>query len=473
MNAIQKIDAGETDHLHVPFIIAGELVEGSAIEHRSRDLGVTFSTPALELARLGRPRGERPPAADMPVREIIDFLAEVGKRLTSDNPYLQEALAMGQRINNIPAALQARSYQYLAGVFSREWMETVVECDVGYEVLDGWREHVGPGGRINRVRACPPRLVTVLAGNAPQVAAMTIVRDALIKSVSLIKMPSNDPYTATALLRTMADVDPRHPVLRSFSAVYWRGGDEKIESALYRPQFFDKIVVWGGESAVRHAQKYICPGFQLVSWDPKTSISLIGREAFADEATLRDVAVRSAVDITIMNQDACVAARYQFIEGTDEDADRYCDLLIGELGVERERCTASSDPTPSDIRDEVDALRLMEPEFRVWGNYSGSGLIVRSEDPVSFFPDCRTVNVVPVKSLADAVRFANVATQTVGVYPAHRKAEVRDRLADYGAQRIVELGYCTDVPPGGPHDGTYELNRLVRWVADEDAPVPA
>jgi hypothetical protein len=205
---------------------------------------------------------------------------------------------------------------------------------------------------------------------------------------------------------------------------------------------------------------------QLVSWDPKTSISMVGHEAFASEEILRDVAVRAATDVTCMNQDACNASRCIYMEGGTSEIDRFCELLIGELCVERERCTAVGPPTPAEIRDEVDVLRLLEPEFRVWGDYSGSGLIVRSEDPVTFFPDGRTVNVVPVESLASAVRFANVATQTVGVYPAQRKAALRDRLADRGAQRVTVLGELEGAA-GMPHDGTYELNRLVRWVADE------
>jgi hypothetical protein len=298
------------------------------------------------------------------------------------------------------------------------------------------------------------------------VASRTIAKHALTKGITLMKMPSNDPFTSTAILRTMADIDPRHPVVHSFSAVYWRGGDAAVESALYRPQFFDKIVVWGGEAAVRHAQTYIGPGLQLVSWDPKTSISMVGHEAFASEEILRDVAVRAATDVTCMNQDACNASRYIYMEGGTSEIDRFCELLIGELCVERERCTAVGPPTPAEIRDEVDVLRLLEPEFRVWGDYSGSGLIVRSEEPVTFFPDGRTVNVVPVESLASAVRFANVATQTVGVYPAQRKAALRDRLADRGAQRVTVLGELEGAA-GMPHDGTYELNRLVRWVADE------
>ncbi len=456
----------EADAVPVPFFVDGALLEDASVLHRSRDLGVSFMTPTLDLARLGRSRGERPPAADLPVSEIIDFLVETGKRLTSGNPFLQQALDFGARLNNIPLPLLIRAYADLCSAFDRDFLETTVVADVGYAALDGWKPVKQPSGSVHHVRACPPRLVTVLAGNAPQVASRTIAKHALTKGITVMKMPSNDPFTSTAILRTMADIDPRHPLVHSFAAVYWRGGDEAVESALYRPQFFDKIVVWGGEAAVRHAQKYVGPGLQLVSWDPKTSISMVGREAFESEGTLQDVATRAAIDVTCMNQDACSASRYVYMEGSTAQIDRFCDLLIDELGVERERCTAAGPPTPADIRDEVDVLRLLEPDFRVWGDYSGSGLIVRSEEPVTFFPDARTVNVVPVASLNDAVRFANVATQTVGVYPATRKAELRDRLADRGAQRVTVLGEL-DGAAGLPHDGTYELNRLVRWVADE------
>ena len=76
----------------------------------------------------------------------------------------------------------------------------------------------------------------------------------------------------------MAALDPDHPVTRSFSAVYWKGGDTAVESAILRPQFFDKLVVWGGDTAVRNALKYAGPGFEIVSFDPKVSMSMIGRE---------------------------------------------------------------------------------------------------------------------------------------------------------------------------------------------------
>ena len=94
---------------------------------------------------------------------------------------------------------------------------------------------------------------------------------------------------------------------------------------------------------------------------------------------------------------------------------------------------------------------------------------MRSPEPVDFHPTNKTVNVVPVADLAEAATFATVATQTVGVYPAHRKAELRDRLAGAGVQRIVRLGSVLKGSSGGVHDGMYPLHRMVNWVVDDDA----
>jgi hypothetical protein len=94
-------------------------------------------------------------------------------------------------------------------------------------------------------------------------------------------------------------------------------------------------------------------------------------------------------------------------------------------------------------------------------------VVILSEDPVDFHPEAKTVNVVVVDRLEDAVRFAGVATQTVGIFPAARKRELRDRLASAGAQRIVTLGSALGGGVGIPHDGFFPLHRLVRWITDE------
>jgi hypothetical protein len=141
--------------------------------------------------------------------------------------------------------------------------------------------------------------------------------------------------------------------------------------------------------------------------------------------------------------------------------------LHERLGVERPTASARNSPVTGELRDEIDGLRALVPFCRVGGKYDGSGVVVRSEDPVDFHPDGRVVNVIPVGDLADAARHVNVATQTVGVYPDERKTLLRDQLAAMGTQRVVKLGSAGAVEAGIPHDGFLPLHRFVRWINDE------
>jgi hypothetical protein len=94
--------------------------------------------------------------------------------------------------------------------------------------------------------------------------------------------------------------------------------------------------------------------------------------------------------------------------------------------------------------------------------------VVRSDEPVDFHPINKTANVVQVGALKDALKWVNVATQTVGVYPPARQAELRDGLATGGAQRIVRLGDAGGQSIGAPHDAMYILHRFVHWIVQED-----
>jgi hypothetical protein len=194
---------------------------------------------------------------------------------------------------------------------------------------------------------------------------------------------------------------------------------------------------------------------------------MIGKEAYASDEVLDDVAARAAHDVAILNQEACVCSRVLFVEGERADVDRFCDRLQKKL-VDRNAITGKAPPLPRDIAEEVESLKVMDDEFGVWGIPDGSGLVIRSEEPVDFHPTNKTANVVMVKSLKDALKYVNVATQTVGVYPPERMPELRDGLASGGAQRITWLGDCGGQSIGAPHDAMYILHRFVHWIVHED-----
>jgi hypothetical protein len=449
-------------------VVKGQIVEGAEVEYGPRD-GARFATPKLEVGELLRSRSEPPPALDVPVSEILGILVAVGERL-ADDPDGSLAAVVEHSVLTSPydRRIVENSYADLHRNFDARAIRFQIDQAIGGpDVLDGWRTVTRPDGGVAQVRAFPARLVHVIAGNAPGVAAWSVIMAAVTKSVSLFKLPSNDLFTLPEILRAMAAVAPGHPVTRSFSAAYWRGGDQSVEAAVFRPDYFDKLVAWGGEGTLRGVGKYIGPGFELVAFDPKTSISLIGREAFRDEATMRSVAAWAAEDVMPFNQEACVCSRYQFIEGDLEDIDRYCELLSAQLGIDRRYGSAAGPRPPLEMREEIEVLGTLSGH-RVWGGFGGEGVVIRSEEPVDFHPNHKVVNVVPVASLEDAVAFANVATQTVGVFPAERRPTLRDALVTSGVQRVVSLGRAGTTTRGLPHDGFIPMQRLVRWVVDED-----
>ncbi len=449
----------------IPFVVRGRVFDGRAMTSYAPG-------PAgkLDLDELVWP-GDRPvPLFSVGIDEIIDVLVEVGDWIRRDpEGVMADALESLVEISGASRPLEERAYADLHTYFDADLLRFQLEQELGDpRVLEEWRAVTAPGKQEpSFIRAFPARSIQVLAGNAPGVSAISVMRTALTKGAALFKLASNDLFTAPAILRAVSAVAPGHPIEDSFSAVYWRGGDASVESVLMRTQFFEKLVVWGGHQAVKGVTQYVGPGLELISFDPKTSISLIGRAAFAEDADLQAIAAAAATDATIHNQDACTASRFQFVQGSTEDVDRYCELLVQELGVERHKAATCSTPPPSELRDEVDALRSLDPYYRVWGAMDGTGLVVRSEEPVSFYPTGRIVNVVVVSEAKDIFEHINASTQTVGVYPDSLRAELRDELCSIGVQRITGLGHAGDTVVGLPHDGFYPLARLVRWGKDE------
>ena len=452
-----------------PFFIRGKVVEGEGARHKSRDLGVEFATPKLDLDSLIAPRTEPGPLFDVKLSEILDFLVETGEAMRRDRSgYLEACIDLISVTNVLPRRVIEENVRMAADYLHKARLIEYAERNLGdIRVLDDWVERTDSTGRRSFTRAFPPRLIHVLPGNSPVVSVQSIALGAMVKAVNLFKMGSSDPFMAVAILRTMLDVDPNHPVPRSMSAVYWRGGDEAVERALYRPQYFDKIVAWGGGDAINNVIKYLMPGFQLVSFDPKTSISMIGREAFESEAVLNEVATKAASDIGMLNQEACVCSRVQFVEGDRDQVERFCERLQRKL-ADRSASAGKAPPLPRELAEEIEALRTMEGDFGVWGKPDGNGLVVLSDTPVDFHLIHKTANVVWVKSLEDAMKYVNVATQTVGVFPASRMPQLRNALAGGGAQRIVRLGDAGGQSIGAPHDAMYILQRFVHWIVHED-----
>jgi Acyl-CoA reductase (LuxC) len=419
--------------------------------------------------------------------QILAYLAELGTRLDfNENTYLQEAFELSCKTSGLTEAILRNCYENIGGFFRESVLRDNVERTIGVRYLEGWVSHRLDNGCLESIRAFGCRSVHIIAGNVPGVAALSIARNAVTRGDAIIKSPSNDPLTGAAIARTMIDLAPDHPITRHVTVAYWKGGDEDVESVLYQPKNVEKIIAWGGLASIKHIAKYIQPGIDLVTLDPKLSSTIIGREAFATEAEMREVAERLANDIGVLNQEACVNARVVYVQtGTDaagvDTANRFGALLFAALRAMPPHVSGPAAAMAGELADEIESLKLTSEDHKViGGGIDGAVLVSQLGEPVEFarILTNRVANLVPFDSLHTPIRAVTAYTQTIGIFPESLKSEIRDRLIFHGAQRLVSLGYATQITSPTLQDGIEPLRRMCKWVTDEswnseDTPMPS
>jgi hypothetical protein len=462
----------------VPLIIRGTVIEEPERTFGGRQGGVTFQTPDVSRRLQALPLPGSDALEDLHAltfSDLLDYLERLSERLTLANPHLRQALDLSIETSGLTPELLRTAYDTLGGFFERSYVRQHADVLIGIPFLEDWVQIRTDRGYAAQVRAFGARAVHIVAGNAPGVCAISLMRNFITRSDAIIKTPSNDPMTAVAIARTMIDMAPDHPVTRHLSVAYWRGGDSEIEDALYTPRNIEKLVAWGGLASVKHVTKYVQPGIDLITLDPKLSSTIVGRAAFADDASLRDVAHRLALDIGVFNQEACLNARVIYVQSGTDAAGLEAARRLGALLFEALQALPSGLSTPAkrlnpELAEELQGLRYAGDAFSLIGGDRRGGVIVSNlGEPVDFAPLLanRVANLVPIDDLETAVRATNAYTQTIGVYPDSLLPQLRDRLALHGAQRLVSLGYATRRVVAGPSDGLEPARRMCKWILSE------
>lgn len=471
--------------MHQPIahaVIRGEVIDSDLVEFPGRGDVMTFQAPdpqkLVDRLPLGSP-GRLGDLYELGFDDILDYLEELGKRLDIEtNEHMQRARDLTYDASPLPPALIDMGYNGFSTFFARDKVRQLAEKSVGLAYLEGWVEHRLIDGVTIKVRAFGSRGLHIVAGNGPGLGLVTLVRSAISRSDCIIKAPSNDPFTSAALAMTMCDMAPDHPITRHFAVAYWRGGDAAVEERLYQPHNIEKIIAWGGLAGIKHVTKYIQPGLELISLDPKTSISVVGPEALDDERQMEEAAYRLAIDIGGANQMGCSSSRVVYVlTGSHEDGL----ARVVELGRRVHRAIMELPPTFStrpksydrELKSHVDALRLDDEWYEVIGGEEDEGAIIVSKLPrkvdfAAYLTD-RTANFVPVESIDDILLGIDAYTQTIGVWPESLKAELQNVVPFYGAQRLVTLGNALYNGPlvGLAHDAMEPVRRMCRWIANE------
>ena len=404
-------------------VLRGQVIESDLIEFGGRGGDITFLAPdphsIASRIPLASPRLMED-LYEISFEQILDYLGELGPRLAlKDNAYLQEALRYSYDTAPTTRPIMDRAYQDLPFMFDKERIRRMVDFNIGIDHLEGWVEQQLNSCTVG-IRAYGSRQLHIVAGNGPVLGALTIIRGAVTRGDMIIKVPSNDPFTTGAIARTMVDMAPDHPVTKHLAVAYWRGGDEVLESQIYQPHNIEKICAWGGFASVKHVTKYIQPGIELISLDPKRSASIIGGEALESEETMADVGRRIAADFATGNQVACSASRLVYVMcGTDDEA---IDKLkqLGRHAYEAmlalpEMISTKPKHYDRELKGQVDALRLSDDFYTVIGGQDDEGavLISHTSDRVDFWEYLgdRTINIIPVDTLEEVLDVVDANTE--------------------------------------------------------------
>lgn len=467
-----------------PAVIRGKVITDNLVSFGGRGGQAEFLSPdpmtIVDKLPLRDP-GEMRDLYQIKIDDIIDYLVELGKELDiTKNEYMQESLEQSYAMTDLTPPILKWQYELIGHYLSRDIVRDYIDVPIGIPYVEGWQKKVLSDGRVASIRAMGARALHITAGNSPMTAIISMARNALTRSDAIVKSPSNDPFTALAVARTMIKMAPDHPVTKHFSVGYWKGGSVQFEERLYQPKNVEKIIAWGGFASVKHVSKYVQPGLELISLDPKRSATIIGRETFASEATMQDAALRAATDVGASNQTGCSSARVIFVEcGTDDDGlktlRKFGEMIYAAMiGLPGNLSTKPKTFDP-ELRHDMQALRSSPDFYEIIGGKNDEGAIIVSklDEVVDFYPRLsgRVANLVPVDDLSDTSKYVNAYTQTVGVYPESLKLKLRDELPLYGAQRFVTLGYAMTANPGLPQDAIEPTRRMVKWIVDESSPI--
>lgn len=308
----------------------------------------------------------------------------------------------------------------------------------------------------------PSRLtIAVLAGNVFSAALAAIALPLLAKSPVLAKASSREDVFPRLFAAALREADP--DVAASLEIVAFRGGDERLEGALFSQA--DVVLVYGSDSTLADVRARLPATTSFVAHGH-------GLGAIFVPASVRDVGSivdAIAIDVAAYDQRGCLSPHVILCEhGVDT---RGLAGALAERGLAKLARSLPRGPLPV----EAGAAQL---QWRAVGAtrgemFEGDGYAVTHEgsNAIRLSPGYRNVSIVDVESTAELfTRLApfGVHLKALGIAgSAGDRKRVREGLPPPLAPRITPVG-AMQTPRFSSHaDGQPPWFGLVRFGSDD------
>lgn len=236
-----------------------------------------------------------------------------------------------------------------------------------------------------------PLIGHVIAGNTPLLAWVSMIRALLVRSTSLVKLPSNaSARWAYAFQQSLAEVAPELAACISFAE--WSGGTQELDAALCSQS--DLVMAHGSDSTLDALRALCPPHTPFIGYGHRVSLGLLLPDADAEEA-----ARGFAKDILVYDQGGCLSPQALYVLGDFDAAQRFAGVLAQALAA---ACAEFPLPvraaTASSAVAEARALAWMEQGTAVWEDARRRWTVIYW--PESHWRGSPTYGVISVQPLA-------------------------------------------------------------------------
>ena len=307
--------------------------------------------------------------------DVVIALAEFARRWRDPaDPFRQRAEAL-----NAP-------FPFAMTRLSLEALLDSLTSDALWRLIDS--EDVREASGVTRVGH-------VIAGNTPLLAWTSLLRALLMRSKSLVKLPSGDAAEWGRLFH--ASLAAVSPALASVIELrQWAGGDTERDRELC--ESVDLVLAYGSNQTITALRALCPPDTPLVGYGHRVSFGLFFQGAEADAA-----ARGFATDILLYDQGGCLSPQTIFVEGGWQRACSFATRLADALAVVvPEYPLPERHPRAAGRVREARQLARMELEARLWEDPALRWTVIARPSPVfTLSPTHGVVSVQPLASPED------------------------------------------------------------------------
>ncbi len=409
---------------------------------------------------------------------IMEVIAQAGI-LWSDRAYYlrRKAMEYMPSLTGFHPGMVEKALDAMVSMLNRKSLELRIVRELGKSAfLDGW---VNDAGRGCALRAIPLGVVLhVSAGNVFIGAVDSLVAGFLTKNVNILKCSGADPLFPMLFAQSLKEADRDNVLSRSFSVLSF--GREDEDTSRFLKEQCDAVVVWGGEEAVKAYREGLPLGTRLIEHGPKYGFGVITGKALAGSERSH-LARAVALDVAMWEQRACSSPQVLYLQGEKESASvsDFISLLVKEL----DGLSSSLPQGELSFDEQIELLKARERA--IFAEAMNEGLVFYRKGQSSYtviFDSSPSFSLSPTNrclylksyqewgEIESALRPFRSSLQTVLLACAREEREpLLEALPGLGVTRIVDAGDAHAGAIGAPHDGTFQLAELVRWVSQESS----